>query len=96
MVNGKVIDLVRSQLKELAEQDMDRLLNQSRKNNVPGEIQAGTSRKMVRFLWGDPEQVTWVRWQNHMIEQWHYSTQLVRIIHGNVCEISSTEKEPSS
>jgi len=96
VVNGKVIDLVRSQLKELAEQDMDRLLNQSRKNNVPGEIQAGTSRKMVRFLWGDPEQVTWVRWQNHMIEQWHYSTQLVRIIDGNVCEISSTEKEPSS
>ena len=51
---------------------------------------------MVRFLWGDPEQVTWVRWQNHMIEQWHYSTQLVRIIDGNVCEISSMEKEPSS
>ncbi|MEC9476445.1 MAG: hypothetical protein VX764_05330 [Planctomycetota bacterium] len=87
-IDGHVLDLDRARLKKLGENDLNRMLIQSKKNNVPGEIQAGTSRKTLLSLWGDPSQVTWVRWQNHMIEQWDYVTQVVRIIDGRICTIT--------
>lgn len=88
-VDGKVLDSNRMELRELAANELKRILSQSNKSTLPGEIQAGAARKTLRSMWGDPNQVTWIQHQNHMIEQWNYPTQSVRMIDGKVFAISS-------
>jgi hypothetical protein len=95
LVDGQVCDVVRIELKELAAEDLDRLLKQSKKDHVVGEVQAGASRKSVRALWGDPREVTWVQWNSHILEQWQYPGQIVRIIDGRVCTVHSQDENPS-
>jgi hypothetical protein len=88
-IDGQVSKTIQNKLKKLLLIDIERLLTLAKKTNTSSQVKPGTSRKVVRALLGNPGNVTWVEWQNHMLEQWDYSEQSVRIVDGRVCEVVS-------
>ncbi len=91
VADGKVTDSRRESLTKSTSMKLDKILAVSRKNTVAKIIRSGSTRKSVVALHGSPGEVTWVRIQDHLVEEWTYHDQVVRLIDGRVFEIDSIQ-----
>ncbi|MDE0960781.1 MAG: hypothetical protein OSB09_08380 [Planctomycetota bacterium] len=90
-VNGKVTDSRRDLLARSSSMKLDKILTSSRTNSVSKVIRSGSTRKSVLAIHGNPGEVTWVQLEDHLVEEWTYHDQVVRLIDGRVFEIDSIE-----
>ena len=83
-VGDNILPIARVELSKLAHADLAQLINVSRREPNSSDIRQGTRRKQVRLAWGDPRDVEWIRFENHLLEDWSYKDKSVRMIDGRV------------
>lgn len=82
-----LVSAKRSLLLDQANHGLKEMLEKAARKSSSAGLGIGSQRKSVRSVWGDPQQVHWVRVNRHMIEEWTYQDRFVRLINGRVYEL---------
>ena len=89
--NGYVSS-VRVKLLDQANAQLPEILKKSRLKRPNKGVKFGSLRKSVRKAWGDPQSVTWVRLDHHLLEHWQYAGRYLRMIDGRVYELEKSNE----